>query len=174
MKAKRPTERSRKGQHLVEAAVVCICLIPIALFLLDVTFIFLASNLNDAVCRDAARAAATAEPTLTQAGTVPLASSRPNYERAQSVVANAYTQQAKDKSYIEALILDPNQSKIRLRTVPNSPSGGSYQGTVTVITQVKVKLPVVVPPVTSPITLATEASFPLTAQRRANAQTLSP
>lgn len=50
--------RSKKGQALMEVAVVGIILIPIALFMLDLAVLVMCNMTNDSVAKNAARAAA--------------------------------------------------------------------------------------------------------------------
>ncbi|MBZ0185616.1 MAG: hypothetical protein K8F91_05130 [Candidatus Obscuribacterales bacterium] len=54
----RQKRRTTSGKGLVEAVTAAFILIPIALFLLDVTVLIIASTMNDTAVKNAARAAA--------------------------------------------------------------------------------------------------------------------
>ena len=52
------TQRNLKGHNIIELAMLSVLFTVVAVFALDVGFVITGSQMNDAACRDAARAAA--------------------------------------------------------------------------------------------------------------------
>ncbi len=156
-----------RGQQLVEVACGLLFLIPIFLFLFDVCFMYLATNLSDGVARDAARAAAGAEPNVTTKGIAPLVTSQNNFQRADAVVKLALSR-SNANGYIRRFDIVPaaDKSFLNITTVPDPFRGGQWQGTVTVRTQLTYTLPVSIPKITPDfLTCEAVAQFPITASR---------
>lgn len=136
------------GQSLVELATGLIILVPVILVLVDLAIIVTAVSVNDAVCRDAARVAASgdpADPTLIK-------------NRALQVIKEAY----KAGGYIigPELVGDPVITKTK---EPTPPYGGPYEGTVSVQTKIVVKVPASIPKLTpSEVELNSRQEFPIT------------
>lgn len=154
----------QSGQQLVEVACALMVLIPIFLFLFDVYFVFLASNMNDGVARDAARAAAAAEPNVASAGRYSRTTGSPDFDRAQSVVAQA---QRNLGGYLRSVTLENNSITLQLNApLPSQTNGGPYNGVVVVRTILDFQMPVTIPGLMPPTQRFTsEASMPITAQR---------
>ncbi|MFN8656102.1 MAG: hypothetical protein U0105_07165 [Candidatus Obscuribacterales bacterium] len=116
------SKRLRRGQSIVETVVGIIFLIPIVLFLLDVSVLVMAQTANDNLAKSAARAAASATPGPGQTGT-----SSAGQAAAQRVLNNFAT-----------------SSIITSKTMPTFDYDMST-GNVTVGTQIVVRPPVVFP-----------------------------
>ena len=79
--------KRRQGQSIIEMIVGVIVLIPICLVLFDLAVIVLGVQLNDATCRDAARAAASGDPSNATARATAIVS-RANARSHGQIVAN--------------------------------------------------------------------------------------
>jgi hypothetical protein len=51
-------KRTRRGQSIIEAVTAAIVIVPVALCLFDFLVVIIANSMNDAACKNAARAAA--------------------------------------------------------------------------------------------------------------------
>lgn len=162
--------RGRRGQQIVEVVVGIIAIIPIFLFLFDIYFLFLVTNLNDGIARDAARAAASVfpEPLALTPGR---ALDGPNRTRAEQIVnlarRNMNPSQGK---YIQDVRLADNPGGIIISNIPQSIElvGGSPTGSVTVRTTIRFNVPVTFGSFGQDIPLTAEATFPLTCSRQGN------
>ena len=119
--------RTRKGQSFVELAAMLMCLIPVLLVLFDVTIMAVGVQINDNVCREAARLASEGDPNL--------ASSR----------VQAYLQRAGQNSKglvspvvmsVPGITFDP--PSVPAQTAALAPYGGPVRGKVTVKTKVHI------------------------------------
>ncbi|HNG19502.1 MAG TPA: hypothetical protein PLI59_10015, partial [Candidatus Obscuribacter sp.] len=54
--------RNKKGQGAAELVGAIVCLVPVILVVIDLGVVAIGAGINDAVCRDAARAAASGPP----------------------------------------------------------------------------------------------------------------
>src|SRR6185369_15349684 len=111
------------GVSQVELACGLIFIIPIVLTCFDIGTIIIGVNLNNTVCRDAARAASTGAPDAVDAG-------RPR-ARAEAVVKRVYKTEG-------AVRLRPvvECSETVREPLPKPPFGGPVDGEVTVKTTV--------------------------------------
>lgn len=160
----------RRGQQLIEVTCGLLFLIPIFLFLFDIAFMFFATSISDSVARDAARAAAAAQPVVTAPGRTLLQSSLPNLQRAQAILTLA-RQRTQANGYIRRFEIDPDitRSFVNVTVIPDAFRGGPWQGTVTVRTRLTYVLPVSIPRVTpDTVDCEAEAQFPLTSSRPGN------
>ncbi len=141
---------SRKaGQSMIELCAGLIILVPIILGLVDLAFLIAAMQVNDAACRDAARAAAAGPPTEA-------------FQRASGVA------QATNRT--QGYIKGPTVTQSDVTTNPASiadpgPFGGPYQGTVRVKTHVQLTMPVpipFIPQTTQPMEFVAQQEFPIT------------
>lgn len=166
----RRLRRKARGQQLIEISVALLALIPIFLMLYDICVVFLVTNYNDGVARDAARAASAVEPVgVNTPGNFPLAGG-PNFDRADRIVRLARNRVG---GYITNMQVDAANSRLEVSApIPDGFQGGQYNGVVTVRTLVTFNLPVsflgIVP---AQQTMRAEARFPLTAQRTGTART---
>ncbi|MBY0360240.1 MAG: hypothetical protein K2W82_19725 [Candidatus Obscuribacterales bacterium] len=162
--------RKKSGQQLVEVAIGLMALVPIFLFLYDICVVFLVTNLNDGVARDAARAASATEPVgLPGVGTFALTAAAQNFDRANRVVGLA---QRRAGGYITNIRIDPNVnwSSINVLNAPDPFMGGLYNGDVRVRTIVTFNIPVTFGFLPAQQTFNADARFPLTAQRTGTAR----
>jgi len=155
----RPTIASRqrvRGQSLVELLGGLIVLIPVLMLLVDLVVIFMAVQVNDTACRDAARAAANGRP-IDYNG-----KSATSFGRAQAVV----NQLNKAGGYIVGPTLLPLDDGVKTGPVnvqpPPSDFGGQYQGSYRVTTEITINLPASLPGLPSSIKLNSRQEFPIT------------
>jgi len=81
-----------KGQSLVELAAGLMVFIPMILLLIDCSVIMIGVSVNEAACRDAARAASSgSSPSTSSAGTHTVVPSSIPYQRAVAVIKNMYS-----------------------------------------------------------------------------------
>lgn len=139
------------GQSFVELCVGLICLIPIILVLIDLAIIVIAQQLNDTLCRDAARIAAGGAPELIAT-------------RAQRVLDEGFKG---GEGYITSITLVSAAANIPAGGDPGITSiyGGPIQGTVSVETDMLVKIPASVPPLPQTVNLHSKNVFPITFNR---------
>ncbi len=156
--------RVRSGQSLAELAAGLMILVPVFLLVFDLAVCIIADTINENVCRDAARAASAGVPapfTSFNGTTIPADA----FQRAQAVVKHVY----QSGGYIEGPTIvttktgsqGPNHSG---GVVPPNPvTGGQWDGTYVVTTQIIVHLPASIPGATpSQITLNKSKEFTIT------------
>jgi len=134
---------------MIELCAGLIILVPIIMGLVDLAFIIAAMQINDAACRDAARAAAAGPPAEAhqRASGVAAASSR----TAGYIVGPTIA--ASDVTTNPATVADPG------------PFGGPYQGTVRVKSHVFLNMPVplpFVPATVNKMEFVAQQEFPIT------------
>lgn len=156
---KLPAGRCSQGQGIVELVVALVCLVPVGLVLIDLGFVAIGAGMNDAACRDAARAAASGAPSeLTTADNRTISSDKSPYLRAQSVIKKIYATNvpAKIRQNIEAVE--------SVKDVPPAESGGAVDGEVSVKTTVDVYPPFIVGKIVGDggIALSSKHSVPFT------------
>jgi hypothetical protein len=129
-----------KGSAIAETAAALCLLVPVILLVIDCVVLAIGASLNDSVCRDAARAAASGPPGDLSLGTdrpVPPGSSP--QKRALSVVKYVWTLNMPVK------VRETMDIKETLRDVPPAPVGGAIDGEVSVQTVIDVYPPFLVP-----------------------------
>jgi len=132
-------KRKSKGQHgtfIAELAVSAIFAVPLLLSVLDLGVIAMGAQLNDAVSRESARAAASGPP----AGTSPeinraLGNADQPYRRAEEVIDKI------NITYIPAKVRDAVNATESLIDVPPTSQGGAIDGQVSVETTVDIYPP---------------------------------
>lgn len=142
--AKRPivnqyNPRTRNGQGIVELVTALVCLVPVGLVLIDLGVVAIGAGINDAACRDAARAAASGAPSeLTLADNRTIGPDKSPYQRAQSVIKKIYATNvpAKIRQNIEAIET--------IKDVPAIEAGGAVDGEVSVKTTIDVYPPFII------------------------------
>lgn len=117
------------GHSLVEALCMICLLVPLFLCTLDACIFVVALNMNDAVCRNAARAASMGFPNALRKG-----------EPKRNALA-AISKSDKGNQYFQLLPEILVSESIR-QPLPYPPFGGPINGEVTVVTTAKVFLPV--------------------------------
>src|SRR5271157_1534729 len=91
MNAQRCQKRNRtSGSSLAELAAALVLMTPILLLMIDCLSICIGTAINDSVCRDAARAAASGPPAVASVGNRSVAMGQAPYARAQTVIKNVY------------------------------------------------------------------------------------
>lgn len=133
---KKRARRSCRAQGLAELAAALVIIVPLVLLVIDCVVITIGAAINDQVCRDAARAAASGPPGSLITGinrTVPAGS--PPYSRALAVVQHIWVSNIPAKVR-DALILTETVSD-----VPPAEIGGPIEGDVSVETTVDVYPP---------------------------------
>jgi hypothetical protein len=143
--------KTTKAQSTIELVAGLMILIPIVLSLIDIAVFVMGVSLNDSVCRDATRAAASGPPDK-------IAHGQPK-QRAEMVVKRSYKTEG-------AIRLSPDvdiRENIR-EPLPSEPYGGPVDGEVTVSTTVNVHPPFLVSVFcgSSGITFKSEQTFPYT------------
>jgi Flp pilus assembly protein TadG len=112
------------GFALVELAVGLVLLLPVALVLLDFAVIVMSVQVNDSICREAARAAATGDPNNASA-------------RATAIVNVA---KSGDRAFVSNIRLITVSSTVTAAELAKlTPYGGPVQGSVTVQTSIEVR-----------------------------------
>jgi hypothetical protein len=122
--------RARSGQAFVELCAALIILVPIMLTMLDCGFIFLGASLNDFICRDAARAAASGPPSVLTPGA-------PN-QRALTVIHKVYF------SNLPMKVRDAIDLTESINDVPPASMGGGVDGQMSVATTIDIYPPFLV------------------------------
>lgn len=125
-KQKRHSSR-RNGQALAELCAALIVVVPVMLILLDCVFVFIGASLNDFVCRDAARAAASGPPSVLTPGA-------PN-QRAVTVIKHVYY------SGLPMKVREAVNVVETVNDVPPKSQGGGVDGEVTVGTTIDIYPP---------------------------------
>ena len=151
--------RYGSGQSFVELAAGLALLVPIGLALFDFSVLMVASGVNDNVCNEAARAAASGRPAnfTDSNGTV---HNETALERAQGVVNRAGQN---PHGYIQKIYLDPTTTGPVNLTVPDATYGGQYTGTFAVQTKSDVQMPASIPGLTPNImTVMSKQAYPIT------------
>lgn len=139
--------RREKGQSLVELGTALIVVIPLLLVLLNGAFVFLGATLNDAVCRDAARAAASGPPSTIAPG-VPR-------QRAKSVIKRVY------QSGLPMKVRESVEIVETVKDIPPDATGGAVDGQITVGTTIDV-YPIFTLLGAGPLTLKSKHTVPIT------------
>jgi hypothetical protein len=143
---KRRFQKNRKnGQGLVELCAGLVLVVPIALTCIDLGTIALGATINDAVCRDAARAAASGPPGTPTIGTArTVAPNEAPYQRALAIVRSQTPRNLPIKVGEQILVTET------LRDVPPEEIGGGIDGDVDVSTSAIIIPPFLVSAITGP------------------------
>ena len=131
--------RQRQGQSLLELAASLMVVVPVILVLIDCAFLALGAGTNDAVCRDAARAAAGGPPGLLAAGSRTVGTGAPPNKRAVGIIKRVYQSNLPLKLRESAEVQEKIESP-----VPAAPHGGPVIGEVAVETTLDVYPPFLV------------------------------
>lgn len=155
--------RKNSGQQIIEMAAGLLVLIPVIMGLIDIAVVLIGVNVNDTVCRDAARAAAQGNP-LASPG-----SGSYSMDRAQAVVTQRDNQKGGYIAKIQLLTTGSDGSSVNAGTpLPDPTFGGAFTGSVSIVTQTTVKIPAYIPGVVpNQIDLKAKQVFPITYQQPA-------
>lgn len=151
----------RCGQSLVELGVGLMVLIPILLAMLNCLFIAIGASLNEFVCRDAARAAASGPPSAMRVGSNRTVRTGAPKERVVAVINKVYYSGLPMKVRENATIVET------VRDVPPQSEGGAIDGEVSVSTTIDIYVPVQVQGLDSHVVLKSKHIVPITYMRRA-------
>jgi hypothetical protein len=147
---------SRKsGQSIVELGFGLIVLLPILLCMLNCLFVGIGAYLNEAVSRDAARAAASGAPSSLTIGQRKVNTGAPK-DRVLAVI---------NKVYFAGLPLKVRTTPTVIETVNDVPpqaDGGAVDGEVSVTTTIDIYPPVQVQGLGSHVTLTSTHVMPIT------------
>lgn len=141
----------KRGQSLVELGAGMVVIIPIILIIFDLSVLVIAVQNNDNACREAARIAASGDPSSAQV-------------RAEAVVtrANAAAGGLVSNLRLVSVVLTP--ANVATQVAALQPYGGTITGTVSVCTDLDVR-PFIVQWIYAggkPITVRSSQSFPFT------------
>ena len=131
------TDRRRaRGQSLVELCAGLVVGVPLILAGIDMGFIALGASINDSVCRDAARAAASGPPSSqsTSANRKVTPGQTP-YQRVQAVIRKH------SPSHLPLKVLDQADIVETVRDLPSTITGGAVDGDIAVKTTVSITPP---------------------------------
>ncbi len=130
------TRKRSRGQGVVELCAAIVVLVPLVLAGIDLGFIALGSTINDAVCRDAARAAGSGP--SSESLPSPAHKVQPNsspYQRAVAVIKKH------SPSNLPIKVMENPEVIETLRDLPPDKMGGAIDGDIAVRTSV-----LIVPP----------------------------
>ena len=131
--------RAKTGQGIVELVTALVCLVPVGLVLIDLGVVAIGAGINDAACRDAARAAASGAPSeLSLADNRSIGSDKSPYLRAQSVIKKIYA------TNVPAKIRPAIEAVESIKDVPPAEAGGAVDGEVSVKTTIDIYPPFIV------------------------------
>lgn len=145
------------GQSLIEVTVGIIVLVPVVICLIDLAVILLGVQTNDANCRNAARAAASGDPSEAtfRAQTV---MARSSMQANPPLISGSKLSTTVDVKVISQPITEPD-----IATGKQISPGGPITGTATVTSEVQIR-PFVVHMVYGgklPLTFTSKQSFPI-------------
>ena len=147
------------GQGLVEVVTTLALLTPVVLILIDCVFIGIGCAINDSVCRDAARAAASGPPGFSGISTNrTVAPGESPYRRAMAVTKKVYDTRLPMKVKETLTVVES------VADVPPATMGGAVDGMVSVETVIDIYPPFLVGTVVgeSGISLKTKHQVPIT------------
>lgn len=135
----RREKRNTNGSSLAELGGALVLMVPILLIVFDCLAICIGTGINDATCRDAARAAASGPPGQNLIGTGRTVTvAQPPYKRAKAVVKNVY------QSNLPMKIRDNMDVVETVKDIPPTTTGGSLSGEVSVETTIDIYPPFLV------------------------------
>jgi len=142
--------RNKRGSSIVETCAGLFVVIPILLFFMDVGYVLLGQMANDALAKEAARAAAETA-TLTLANTA-----------AQNVVTNYFNSQ--DSMFISPPSGDPALVIVSPADIQYNPTvAGVQSGVVIITTHISCRMPVPFPGLANPLSFSAVATEPIVA-----------
>lgn len=148
-----------RGQGIIELVAALVCITPFILLLIDCGMLAIGAGLNDQVCKDAARAAASGPPGESIVGlNRPVGPGKIPHDRALSVIKRVYATNMPMK------VRDTIVASESVRVVPPSLVGGAIDGDITVQTTMDVYPPFLVGAIVGPggISLKSSHKVPFT------------
>ena len=153
---------SRKsGQSLVELGGGLMVMIPVFFVMMNCIFVAIGASLNEFVCRDAARAAASGPPSSMQVGPSRNVRSGAPKDRVLAVINKVYYSGLPMKVRQNATIVET------VRDVPPAVDGGAIDGEISVTTTIDIYPLVEVRGLDSHVVLKSKHIMPITYMRRA-------
>lgn len=129
-------KRRARGQSLVELCAGLIVGVPLILAGIDMGFIALGASINDSVCRDAARAAASGPPSAqSTAANRKVSPGQTPYQRVLSVIRKH------SPTNLPLKVLDKAEIVESVRDLPSATTGGAVDGDIAVKTTVSITPP---------------------------------
>ncbi|MBX9686979.1 MAG: hypothetical protein K2X27_09770 [Candidatus Obscuribacterales bacterium] len=161
-KSRRNNISRKSGQSIVELGVGLMLMIPILLFGLNCLYVGIGASLNEYICRDAARAAASGPPSMLLVGTNRNVSSGAPKERVLSVIKKVYYSGLPMKVREDVILSET------VRDLPPKADGGAIDGEVTVTTTIDIYPPVQVQGLYSRVVLKSKHRAAITYVLRAD------
>lgn len=140
MRAGQDQLKLNRGQSTVELIAGVVIIIPLVLFLIDASIITVCSFKNDAVCREACRAAASGDPKDCQAA------------------ATAEVEKANSGGFAKFVVENAKANNVEVPATGH----GLVSGSVTVKTSANVHAPFVIGLIVPNFKVESEQSFPIT------------
>lgn len=128
--------RRAGGQSLAELCTGLIVCVPLLLSAIDMSYIALGASINDNVCRDAARAAASGEPQMQNPARHAVNTGQP-YDRAVAII------KTHNPTCLPIKVDDRPEVFETVRDIPPRTMGGAVDGEVEVKTKVLIVPPFV-------------------------------
>lgn len=150
-------KRSSRAQSFVELGTGMVVLLPLVLAVIDMGFIGVGASINDAVCRDAVRAAASGPPSQKVKGIRKVGPGSEPYKRALSVLKMQAPSNA-SVSINEQMEIEENLEEDE----PAEEIGGSVVGEISVRTTVSIVPPFQLQMFSGPVTLSSTHTQPYT------------
>lgn len=139
MKKRTSRSKSIDGSSLIELSVALMIVVPIVLVLIDCLMIVIGVSINDSVCRDAARAAASGAPAdLSVCSNRTAGPATGPYKRVLAVINAIWISNLPMKISQEPILTET------LKEVPLPEIGGAIDGEVSVQTNINVYPPFLV------------------------------
>lgn len=129
---------SDKGQSLVELCASLVVCVPIILACIDASYIAMGASINDTICRDAARAAASGKPQVVNPSRHAIGPAQDSFLRAAAVIKAHNPSNLPIKVNEQPLVFET------VRDIPPSNTGGAVDGEVEVKTTVLIMPPFLV------------------------------
>lgn len=151
--------RKSSGSSIIEMVAVVVLLVPFILALIDCGMIVIGVAINDSVCRDAARAAASGPPgDATVGDNRSVGPGKKPHDRAIAVIKRIYDTKLPMK------VRETIKATESVRVVPPPMVGGAIDGDVSVTTTIDVYPPFVVGAIVGPggIPLESKHNVPFT------------
>lgn len=149
--------RRNRGQGIAELVGALVLLVPVALTVVDLGILAIGAAINDSICRDAARAAASGPPSeFTLGNSRNLTPDKAPYKRALSVATKLYSTNFPAKVRNTLLAVET------VRDIPPSSTGGAIDGDVAISTTIDIYPPFLVGAVMGGISLSSSHKVPIT------------
>lgn len=151
------TRRKTRGQGVAELVGALVLLVPIVLTAIDLGILAIGAAINDSICRDAARAAASGPPSEFSLGdSRNLTPDKAPYQRALSVATKLYS------TNFPAKIRNTLVAVETVRDIPPNSTGGAIDGDVAITTTIDIYPPFLVGAIMGGVSLSSSHKVPIT------------